>query len=383
MKILYCIPMLYNSGGMERVLTQKVNWLAAHTEHEITILTTECTPEGRNDIYFPLDNRVRVEALHIDFNDDYAKPLCRKWIGHVRRMRTYRRALHNYICANETDLCISLGGKEIAFLHTLPCRTIAEMHFAKEQRSQLLMANHHGWLWSLLGRVRTGQLVRAVIPLVRLVVLTRKDMQDWQEAGCTNVICIPNPCSLDGQEQPIPTEKKKVVLAVGRLHEQKGFDLLLQAWEYIEKSYPKWTLRIVGEGPKRSELEKQIKELGLERAELAGSMSNVANEYAEASLFVLSSRYEGFSLVLSEAMWSGLPCVAFDCPQGPAELLGNNRGWLVPNGDITALAKQIAYAIGHPEEAAQKAAQAKAYAQHTYSEEAIMPQWIEIIENRI
>ena len=190
MKILYCIPMLYNSGGMERVLTQKVNWLAAHTEHEITILTTECTPEGRNDIYFPLDNRVRVEALHIDFNDDYAKPLCRKWIGHVRRMRTYRRALHNYICANETDLCISLGGKEIAFLHTLPCRTIAEMHFAKEQRSQLLMANHHGWLWSLLGRVRTGQLVRAVKPLERLVVLTRKDMQDWQEAGCTNVICI-------------------------------------------------------------------------------------------------------------------------------------------------------------------------------------------------
>jgi len=109
----------------------------------------------------------------------------------------------------------------------------------------------------------------------------------------------------------------------------------------------------------------------------------VANEYAEASLFVLSSRYEGFSLVLSEAMWSGLPCVAFDCPQGPAELLGNNRGWLVSNGDITALAKQIAYAIGHPEEAAQKAAQAKAYAQQTYSEAAIMPRWIEIIENRI
>ena len=383
MKILYCIPMLYNSGGMERVLTQKVNWLAAHTEHEITILTTECTPEGRTDIYFPLDNRVRVEALHIDFNDDYAKPLCRKWIGHVRRMRTYRRALYNYICANETDLCISLGGKEIAFLHTLPCRTIVEMHFAKEQRSQLLMANHHGRMWSLLGRVRTGQLVRAVKPLERLVVLTRKDMQDWQEAGCTNVICIPNPCSLDEQEQPIPTEKKKVVLAVGRLHEQKGFDLLLQAWEHVEKSYPEWTLRIVGEGPKRSELEKQIKELGLERAELAGSMSNVANEYAEASLFVLSSRYEGFSLVLSEAMWSGLPCVAFDCPQGPAELLGNNRGWLVSNGDITALAKQIAYAIGHPEEAAQKAAQAKAYAQQTYSEAAIMPRWIEIIENRI
>jgi len=382
MRILYCIPHLYNSGGMERVLTQKVNWLAAHTGHEYAIMTTECVPEGRTVTYFPLDKRVRVEQLNVDFNADYRKPLWQKWSHHQRRMKAYRRALEQYIHTNRIDLCISLGGKEIAFLHTLPCRTIAEMHFAKEQRRQLLMANHSGWLWSLLGKVRTWQLVRAVKPLERLVVLTEQDKADWQKAGCKNVVVIPNPCCLDGQKMPIES-RKKTVLAVGRLHEQKGFDLLLQAWKVVEQKCPEWSLRIVGEGLKRAELEAQVNALGLAHVELAGSTNYVANEYAEASLFVLSSRYEGLPLALIEAMWCGVPCMAFDCPHGPAELLADERGWLVRNGDVSELAKQTVYAIIHPDEAAARAQKAQLYAQQTYSENGIMPKWIQIIEHRI
>ena len=378
MRILYCIPMLHNSGGMERVLTQKVNWLAAHTEHDFTIVTTECTPKGMNDIYFPLNPRVRVETLNIDFNADYMQPLWKKWIGHARRMRLYMRALREYIQAHQIDLCISLGGKEIAFLQTLPCRTIAEMHFAKEQRRQQLMANHDGWFWSLLGDIRTGQLVRAVKPLERLVVLTEKDKEEWQKSGCNNVLCIPNPCCLDGQKLPMES-RKKTILAVGRLHEQKGFDLLLQVWAEVEKKYPDWTLRIVGEGPKRTELEEQTMKLKLERVQLAGGTNNVAKEYTEASLFVLSSRYEGLPLALIEAMWCGVPCVAFDCPHGPAELLTDERGWIAPNGDIDALRELLEYAVVHPNEAAARAQKAQEYAQHTYSESAIMPNWVKII----
>ena len=196
MRIVYCIPHLYNSGGMERVLTQKVNWLAAHTDYEITIVTTELTPVGQNDVCFSLDERVRVEALGIDFNADYHKPLLSKYIGHARRMRVYKRALTEYIRSHAIDLCISLGGKEVAFISTLPCRTIVEFHFAKDHRQQLLDANHTGWFWHVLGRIRTWQLVRDVRSVGQIVVLTEKDKQDWQQAGCTNVRCIPNPCSL-------------------------------------------------------------------------------------------------------------------------------------------------------------------------------------------
>lgn len=381
MKILYCIPHLYNAGGMERVLTQKVNWLAAHTEHEITIVTTECTPEGMNDTCFPLDKRVQIEHLNIDFNADYTKPLYAKWWGHMRRMHAYASALRAYIQAHRIELCISLGGKEIAFLRHLPCRTIAEMHFAMNQRQQLLEASHTGKIWSMIGRFRTWQLIRAVKPIERLVVLTEADRCDWQAAGCFNVTVIPNPCSLDGQKIPMES-RKKIVLAVGRLHEQKGFDLLLRAWQPIEQDHADWHLRIVGEGPKRAALEQQIHAQGLQQTTLVGKVESVAKEYNAASLFVLSSRYEGFGMVLSEAMWCGLPCIAFDCPQGPAELLADGRGWLVPKGDIPALTAQLEYAIMHPEEAAQRAQAAQSFAHKTYSEAVIMPQWLHVINDQ-
>lgn len=380
MNILYCIPHLYNAGGMERVLTQKVNWLAAHTEQTFTILTTEKTPNGLSQTYFPLSEKVSVVALDIDFNADYRKPLFSKWIGHMRRMRQYKKELTQFVLANRIDLCISLGGKEIAFLRTLPCCTIAEMHFSKDQRRQLLETNHKNVFWTILGNIRTRQLVRAVKPLEKLIVLTEKDKTDWQASGCTNVIVIPNPCSLDGQKVPIKSKKSKVVLTVGRLHEQKGFDLLLRAWQIVERDYADWSLRIVGDGPQRHALEKLIDELSLQHVALVGQTDDVSKEYAEASLYVLSSRYEGLPLALIEAMWMGLPCIAFDCQQGPSELLSDDRGWLVSNGDVKAFCEQIEYAITHLPEAAERAKKAQVFAQQTYSESAIMPQWKKLIE---
>ena len=355
MRILYCIPHLYNSGGI------------------------------KNSRY--------IGEIGLDFNTDYTKPLLTKYYAHMRRMRAYRCALTEYIRAKKIDLCISLCGKEIAFLRHLPCRTIAEMHFAKDQRHLLLMANHKGPFWSLLGRVRTWQLVRAVKPLEKLVVLTEADKRAWEESGCRNVTVIPNPCALSDAQCTIHNaqctmhnaQKAKTVLAVGRLHEQKGFDLLLQAWDKVQRdkvqSTKDWTLRIVGEGPKRAELEAQMKSLQLQHIILVGRAENVADEYSEASLFVLSSRYEGLPLALIEAMWCGVPCIAFDCPQGPAELLADGRGWLVPANDVEKLAEQILYVIAHPDEAQERAAKAQAYAQATYSEEVIMPRWEKVMNN--
>lgn len=394
MRIVYCIPHLYNSGGMERVLTQKVNWLAAHTDYEITIVTTELTPVGQSDVYFELDERVQIKALGIDFNADYHKPLLSKYIGHARRLRAYKRALIGYIRSHAIDLCISLGGKEVSFISSLPCRTIVEFHFAKDHRQQLLDANHTGWFWHLLGRIRTWQLVRDVRSVGQIVVLTEKDKQDWQQAGCTNVMCIPNPCAIKYrvvsseyrvQGSEYGEQGVKTLLAVGRLHEQKGFDMLLEAWNNVQRDNVQctkdWTLRIVGEGEQRKKLEEQIRDLHLSNVVLAGRVENMVEEYNAASLFVLSSRYEGLPLALIEAMWCGVPCVFFDCPHGPAELLEDDRGWLVPAMDVEKLAQQIIYAMTHMEEAKARAQRAQEYAYEKYSEANIMPQWVQLIEN--
>ena len=380
--IIYCIPHLYNAGGMERVLTQKVNWLAAHTPHDITIVTTEPTPRGMAVSYFPLDKRVQVIELNIDFNADYNAPLLRKLIAHRRKQSLYRHALEQVLKQTQADLCISLCGKEIAFLRHLPCRSIAELHFQINHRRQLLEATHKGWFWSLLGAIRTRQLIREVKPLEQLVVLTDADKEDWIAAGCTNVRCIPNPCSLDGkdiQKKPDSSDKK-TIMAVGRLHVEKGFDLLLEAWKRIESLYPEWTLRIVGEGEERKTLEQQVQSNGLHHVQLPGRSSDIASEYAKADVFVLSSRYEGLPLAMMEAMWCGVPCVAFDCPRGARALIGEERGWLVPNGDIEALAQQIVYCLANKEEAKARAGEAQRFVHAHYSEAQIMPQWKEIIE---
>ena len=388
MRIVYCIPHLYNSGGMERVLTQKVNWLAAHTDYEITIITTEITPVGQSDTYFSLDKRVSVEALNIDFDADYHKPLLSKYVCHAQRMRAYKQALVNYIRANKIDLCISLGGKEVAFMSSLPCRSMVEFHFAKDHRQQLLDANHTGWFWHVLGRIRTWQLVRDVRSVGQIVVLTEKDKQDWQQAGCANVVCIPNPCAIKYRvvSSEYGEQGVKTLLAVGRLHEQKGFDMLLEAWNNVQRDNVQctkdWTLRIVGDGPQRAVLEQQIKDLHLTNVVLAGRVENMVEEYAASSLFVLSSRYEGLPLALIEAMWCAVPCVSFDCPHGPAELLEDDRGWLVSAMDVAGLAKQIAYAMSHSEEAVERALRAQEYAYEKYSEANIMPQWVRLIQNK-
>jgi glycosyltransferase involved in cell wall biosynthesis len=271
---------------------------------------------------------------------------------------------------------------------------MVEFHFARDHRQQLLDANHTGWFWHVLGRIRTWQLVRDVRSVGQIVVLTEKDKQDWQQAGCTNVRCIPNPCAIKYrvlsseyrvQSSECREQGVKTLLAVGRLHEQKGFDMLLEAWNNVQRDNEQctkdWTLRIVGEGAQRAALEQQIKDLHLSNVVLAGRVENMVEEYNAASLFVLSSRYEGLPLALIEAMWCGVPCVSFDCPNGPAELLGDDRGWLVPTMDVEKLAQQIIYAMTHMEEAKARAQRAQEYAYEKYSEANIMPQWVQLIEN--
>jgi glycosyltransferase involved in cell wall biosynthesis len=203
-----------------------------------------------------------------------------------------------------------------------------------------------------------------------LTVLSSDDLRDYGALFGERVHRIPNPVTrLDGG---ISDGSAKVVVAAGRLNTQKGFDLLIEAWRPVARRHPDWTLRIYGSGPEREALERAAAGLPVE---LPGRTDALGAAMAAGSLFVLSSRWEGFGLVLVEAMGKGLPVVSFDCPRGPSDIVGHGEdGLLVPPEDVPALTVALLELIGDPQRRARMAAAARETARR-YEPAAIVPLW--------
>ena len=188
------------------------------------------------------------------------------------------------------------------------------------------------------------QIERRYGGLDALVVLTDADRQDYEEVlgdRETRIACIPN--AVPGVPGRPRDERQKVVLAAGRLTWQKGFDLLIEAYVPIAREHPDWQLRIYGEGNREQRLRRRILRHGVyNNVFLMGATQRLGEFMSRASLFALSSRYEGFGMVIVEAMSKGLPVVSFDCPRGPAEIIEPERdGILVPPQDVAGMTEAL------------------------------------------
>ncbi|ALF59151.1 glycosyltransferase family 4 protein [Psychrobacter urativorans] len=215
-----------------------------------------------------------------------------------------------------------------------------------------------------------------------VVTLTERDKECWLQGTNhkSQIIAINNPSPFPVQEY-VKQENTKIVLAVGRLTPIKGFDLLLQSWLEVNKAMPDWTLKIVGEGEDRSKLTNFLIENNLtDSVELVGNTDNVEEYYKQAEIFCLSSRFEGFGMVLVEALAFGLPIVSFDCEAGPAEILENTGSILVAQNDIKHLASSLIKLMKDDEQRKSISLRSKEKAK-IYQPENIISQWIDLLES--
>ena len=334
LKIVYLTPALYMAGGVERVLTLKANYFVEHFGYDITIILTE----GKDKpLFYPLSDKVKVVNLNIGFEELWTCSFVKKIFVYLKKQRLYKKLVEAELMHLRPDITISLLRREINFITGIKdgSKKIGELHVNRANYRNFESGDSN-FFKTIFAKFWMRNLVSKLKKLDKFVVLTHEDKQSWPELS--NISVIPDPLSFVPTCVSSLTEKR--VIAVGRYVYQKGFDLLLQAWSKIEKQYPDWQLAIYGDG-NRTPYEMLVRQLGIEasRCHLNGPTTNIQLEYANSSLFVFSSRFEGFGMVLVEAMACGLPVVSFSCPCGPKDIIKDGEdGLLVENGNVDALA---------------------------------------------
>lgn len=367
MKLIYCHADVYNPGGMERVLLNKLRgWV--ERGYETMLVTTD--QHGRPPFYeFPPE--VRIVDLGINYKDDNDKSPIAKTLGYLRKRRKHREALTELLMRERPDIVVSLFPSESSFIPDIQDGSLKmlELHFNKLFRLQY---NRKGLL-GLADRIRTKQDEKLVRKFDNFIVLTRQDAEMW--GNLPNLSVMPNAAVTMPHIEHKPGNHR--VIAVGRLDYQKGFDRLLDAWALIPAELRKfWHLDIFGQGEWEEKLKQQIVTLGIgDSAAVNKPTDKIFDEYAASDFLVMTSHYEGFPMVMIEAMACGVPTVCFDFLCGPRDIIANGiNGIVVPEGDLQALATAMQQLMERPEQLQHLSDQAKRISEE-YSQEVIMKRW--------
>lgn len=381
MKIVYIDDAIARIGGVERIFAEKMNYLADFLGYEVYLITSI---QGNHPFSFPISPKIKHIDLGITFHSQYQyKYPLRLWIK-WKLDRTYKKTLNRVIQNINPNIVIGTTYWKGDVVCNLRCnaKKIIESHCARSYTGvndgvnrNLLMQWLHG-----LQIKRVYKLIEHKCDIV--VTLTQKDFTEWRKAKKVQI--IPNMTQTVNSNNGIKKNSNHII-SIGRLAYQKGFDRLINAWNLVKQKHSNWFLDIYGDdGVLKSEIEQQIKELNLmNEIEIHSPTNDITRKYQESVFYVMSSRYEGWGLVLVEAMSCGLPCIAFDCPYGPSDIIEHGvNGLLVKDGDIEGLANAICWMIEHEEERKQMGLAAKETSKK-YAPEIIMKQWDELFKELV
>lgn len=371
MKLLFCIDGLYNSGGMEKVLIDKVNYFVENYNYTCIIITTE---QKNRKNFFKINKSVICEDLGINYLENNGNIFKRTKIF-FEKQSFHRKELQKKINKFKPDIVISCGGNDKFIIPKLngKHKTILEHHFEKNFR---LKEKRH-ILYKLKELIFLYKEKKLISKYNEFLVLTEEDKKQWKNH---KIKVIGNALPFYPQDYAKLNTKK--IISVGRLEYQKGYDILVEVWKNINKKHPEWTLEIYGEGSLKKYIEEKIDEYNLKNSlYLMGTAENIVEKYLDASLYIMTSRWEGFGMVLIEAKSCGLPVIAFDCPCGPRDIIFSGEdGYLCKLEDINEMVQKITVLIENIELRKSFGEKARKNVLK-FKKENIMLKWRELFEN--
>lgn len=350
MRIIFIHRSFALVGGAERVITDKANYLAC-AGHQLMLVSYE---QGQHPIPYELHASIEYNDLNCRFFTlSRCSPL--KRFCHFLRLRSkFRKSLSDIVTSFRADVVVMASDWQTLIDIVLDVSgsipVIAEFHNAYDyvmrnvevSGSLLKLKITQAYYWNTLKHLKR---------CARLIALTNTDAKNWQK-HFQNVVVIPNPLSCYPDViDDVPKDSGRIIF-VGRFNHEKRIDRLIAAFSMIADKFPEWHVDIFGEGNEKQNMLDQINNLKLgKRVIIHEPTKYIYDEYKRSEMLVLCSEHEAYSLVLVEAMSCGVPCVSFDCPVGPGEIINDGvTGCLVKDGDVRGLASKIEWLIIHDSE---------------------------------
>ena len=367
MKILYLFRSLAVWGGIERILVDKMNWLASKGGIEVCMLTTD---QGDHPIPYQVNNKVHIEDLGINFHRKYQ-------FGYLKRMgisyhmrHKYKKSLAEHIIRIQPDIIVCTTSDQIDIITDVKGR----IPLVVESHSICNRTIEHG-KYALLRHLRRFKFLSSLSKVACVVALTQEDAVEWRNFH-HNVIVIPNtlhPCKVE----PSSLTSKRVIW-VGRFDYQKRAEVAIDIWKQVAVKFPDWCLDIYGDGEYESEV--TIMASSTRNVFLHKPTSRIFNCYSNSSILISTSLFEPFGLVIAEAMSCGLPVVAFDCPYGPAAIISEGvNGFLIPFDNMQCFAEKLSLLI-EDTSLRKQMGQAALDSSDRFNPEHIMPQWMALFD---
>lgn len=377
MKIVYIYDAIARIGGAEKILVDKMNYLADNYNQEVYLITTS---QGKHPFTFLLSKNVKHIDLSVRLHTIYQYSLLKRVYIGWKMNRLLKQKLKAVTNELNPDIIISTTYCYADITCNFKCKAkkIIESHVAKD-----FTGINDGIKRNFISNIYTKWKQHNICKTIEkksdiIITLTHGDANSW---NTKNVVVIPNIVDLKNTDYSQQTEKTAIF--AGRFTYQKGLERMLEAWKIVVSKRNDWILKLVGEGEQKEYLRQQCQKLGItDNVIFAPATKNIEKEYINSSLFLFTSRYEGFALVLVEAMQCGIPCVSFDCPYGPSDIIDNGiNGYLVKNGDVEEFAEATLKLI-EDDELRKKMGKAAIEKSKQYLPKYIMPKWIEIFRQQ-